>query len=143
MLFSYQAIKQLSAPARSKLLAEIDPTTSGAKDRGREPVSVTETWFCLRTLQEQETVIAGGDIAGVVFLSDNANYAVASCVTPFPIISDAMVGFGCQWGRNDISQIEMGQITKQTVNGHVLVPMLARDVQAFQFSHNNHDLSQP
>ena len=98
MLFSNQAINQLSAPARHKLLEEIVPATSGAKDRSSKPTSVTEIWFRLRTPQEREAAIAGGDIAGVVSLSDNVDYAVVSCMTPFPTISHAMTGFGCQWG---------------------------------------------
>ena len=44
---------------------------------------------------------------------------------------------------DDISQVETGQLTKQVVNGHVLVPMLEKDENALQLSHDDHDLSQP
>ena len=96
MLFSSQAINQLSAPACSKLLTKIDLATLGAKDRGREPTSTTETWLRLRTQQEWEAAITGGDIMEVVFLSNNTIYAVASCMTPLSTISHAVISIGCQ-----------------------------------------------
>ena len=72
------SITQLTATARDRMLSEIYPKTSGAKERNQETETITGIWLSLKTPDERQAAVTGGDVAGFVFLEDNAKYAVAS-----------------------------------------------------------------
>ena len=141
-MFNQRSITQLIAADREKMLQEINPTTSGAREKNQSTETITEVWLSLHTPKEREAATAGGDIAGFLYLDENTTYAAASCITPLPTIRKAMVSYGCQWG-NDISQVETGYINKEKIYGSVLVPMLETSAQALKLTFCPHDIDEP
>jgi len=135
------SITQLTAAARKRMMSEICPKLSGAKERNQETETIAKIWhLSLKTPDERQAAATGGDVAGFVFLGDNAKYAVASCITSVPMITKAMAHYGCQWG-DDISQTETGYFPKKHAHGSVLVPMLRASAEACKLTYDPHDLS--
>ena len=57
-----------------------------------------------------------------------------------PIVKEAMVQYGCQWG-DDISQTDNRYFPKKVAPGSILVLMLLTSAEACKVTYNPQDLS--